>query len=354
MSTPVGQSDAQPLQARQRSSASATAGSAKPADQRAVDRLLQHPRRGRGWSPSRRGSRGRTGTSRRWSTARRTCRRRCSGAPRRRGCRRRAASRSSGATGSRGRTGRRSASSGAGSTRLPGLSRLSGSQIALTAAKSAQRLRVVHQRQQLGAGPAVAVLARQRAAVVAQLERARGEEVAEHLARAPCRARLEREVDAHVHAAVAEVAVGHAVEAVLAQQLVEVAQPGAEPLGRDGGVLPAGVGRRRRGCGRPARRRPRGSATAPPPRAASVDQPVVERAGRVGDRPARSRSSGASARRPRRTASRRPRGSSRHRAPARPDQVDDPGVQPLAGDQPPAAPAASRAGTASAASAIDG
>ena len=30
MSTPVGQSDAQPLQARQRSRASATAGSAKP------------------------------------------------------------------------------------------------------------------------------------------------------------------------------------------------------------------------------------------------------------------------------------------------------------------------------------
>ena len=30
MSTPVGQSDAQPLQARQRSSASATAGSANP------------------------------------------------------------------------------------------------------------------------------------------------------------------------------------------------------------------------------------------------------------------------------------------------------------------------------------
>jgi len=56
--------------------------------------------------------------------------------------------------------------------------------------------------------------------------------------------KYEAEVDPHVHAAVAEVPVRHAVEAVLAQQLVEVAQPGPEVLGRHGGVLPAGVGRR--------------------------------------------------------------------------------------------------------------
>ena len=50
---------------------------------------------------------------------------------------------------------------------------------------------------------------------------------------------VEREVDPHVHAAVAEVAVGHAVEPVLAQQRVEVAQVVAEPVRRHGGVLPA-------------------------------------------------------------------------------------------------------------------
>jgi hypothetical protein len=46
------------------------------------------------------------------------------------------ANRSVGVIGSRGRAGRRSASNGAGSTMLPGFSRFSGSQIALTAPKS--------------------------------------------------------------------------------------------------------------------------------------------------------------------------------------------------------------------------
>ena len=46
----------------------------------------------------------------------------------------------------------------------------------------------------------------------------------------------EREVDAGVHAAVAEVAVDETVDLVLGQQRLELAQVGAEVLGRDGGV----------------------------------------------------------------------------------------------------------------------
>ncbi len=72
------------------------------------------------------------------------------------------------------------------------------------------------------------------------------------------------EVDPDVQAAVAEVAVVGAAAAVPAQQRVELAQVGAEPLGRHRGVLPArpglaAVGEPGHGC----RRRPRGSATAP-------------------------------------------------------------------------------------------
>ena len=181
MSTPVGQSRRAALagQAEVERLGDRGIGEARrPASRRSPPGA---PGRGRGWSPSRRGSRGRTGTSRRWSSARRTCRRRCSGAPRRRGCRRRAAAGAAGVTGSRGRTGRRSASSGAGSTRLPGVEQVVRVADRLDRGEQPQRLRVVHQRQQLGAGPAVAVLAGQRAAVVAQLERARGEEVAEDL-----------------------------------------------------------------------------------------------------------------------------------------------------------------------------
>ena len=51
---------------------------------------------------------------------------------------------------------------------------------------------------------------------------------------------VEREVDADVHAAVAEVAVRDAVEAVLGEEHVLLAQVGAEAIGRDRRVLPAG------------------------------------------------------------------------------------------------------------------
>ncbi len=189
------------------------------------------------------------------------------------------------------------------------------------------RLLVVHQREQLGARPAVAVLTGERAVVVAQLERAGGEEVAEDLRRADL-ARLEREVDPHVHAAVAEMAVGHAVEAVPLQQLVEVAQPGAQPVRRDRGVLPAGVRRALQAAGGEA-----GAVLADPPERGRLGgvghQPVPEGAAlRDHDRGQR-RSFGADELHEEPAVAVR---QLRYRAAPRPDQVDDPRVQPLAGD----------------------
>ena len=77
--------------------------------------------------------------------------------------------------------------------------------------------------------------------MLAQLVGAGGQELAE--ATAPgvgvAVAVGEVEVDAHVHAAVTEVPVGHALQLVALEQLVEVAQPGPEALGRHRGVLPA-------------------------------------------------------------------------------------------------------------------
>ncbi len=101
---------------------------------------------------------------------------------------------------------------GAGRPARPGLSRSAGSKSALTAAEEVEHLGGVHPRQQLRAGPAVAVLARQAAAV-------RGGQVGGRPRRSDRNtpvppASREREVDADVHAAVAEVAVGHPVEAV--------------------------------------------------------------------------------------------------------------------------------------------
>ena len=95
-------------------------------------------------------------------------------------------------------------------------------------------------RQQLAARPAVAVLAGQRAAVATDQRRGRRRRIGERASAPSC----EREVDAHVHAAVAEVPVDQPVEAVLAHQRVELAQVGRQVLGRDGGVLPARPGRR--------------------------------------------------------------------------------------------------------------
>ena len=100
------------------------------------------------------------------------------------------------------------------------------------------RLRGVHPRQQLRARPPVAVLPRHRAAV-------RRDEVCclldEAAVPATPRPVVELEVDPHVHAAVAEVAVGNPVETALREQRVEVAQVVAQPLRGDGGVLPPGL-----------------------------------------------------------------------------------------------------------------
>ena len=60
---------------------------------------------------------------------------------------------------------------------------------------------------------------------------------------APVLPGTEGEVDAHVHAAVAEVPVRHPLQPVLVQQRLEVAEVGAQLLDRDGGVLPARVRR---------------------------------------------------------------------------------------------------------------
>ncbi len=123
-------------------------------------------------------------------------------------------------------------------------------------------------------------------------------------------ARLERHVDADVDAAVAEVAVRQAVEAVLGEERVELAQVGAEPLGRHGRVLPARPRLR-------ARRRAPGQARAVGPDlpqrrglGAGRQRRVWRRVPGVGDDRARA-GEGVLARRrrpPRRRASRRPAG----------------------------------------------
>ena len=97
------------------------------------------------------------------------------------------------------------------------------------------RLGAVHQGQELGARAAVAVLAAERAAVLGDQcrrvvhERAQGRAVL-----------LQRDVEAHVDAAIAEVAERLARDAVRGHEDVEVAQVRAEVRGRNGRVLPAG------------------------------------------------------------------------------------------------------------------
>ncbi len=190
-------------------------------------------------------------------------------------------------------------------------------------------LRGVHPRQQRRAGPAVAVLAGQAAAVRRGEVRGRLDEGPEG-GRSP--APVEGEVDAHVHAAVAEVAVGHPVEPRVPQQRVEPAQVGAQPVRGDRGVLPAGV----RGPLQAARGKARAVLADPPQRGRlgrPRHQPYVDRAGvarhPVGRRTGLlDRRTGHLGEQPAGAA-----GQVRHRPPPGPDHVDDPGVEPLAGDQ---------------------
>jgi hypothetical protein len=198
----------------------------------------------------------------------------------------------------------------------------------LDRAEEPQRLFVVHHRQQLGAGTTVAVLARERAAVLAQLLSTGQEELAEP---APPGVGValpvgEVEVDAHVHAAVAEVAVGHTLQVVGAEQLVEVAQPGPEALGRHRGVLPPGV-----------RRSPEAARGQPGP--VLPDAPERRGLPGVGDHPVLQRRAGRDQRlletgvgvlheEPAAAA-----GQVGHRPATGPDEVDDAGVETLAGHQ---------------------
>ena len=92
---------------------------------------------------------------------------------------------------------------------------------------------------------------------------------------------LELEVDPHVHAAVAEVAVGNAVQRALLEERVEVAQVGAELGGRHGGVLPAGLRGSAQRTGRQA-----GAVLADPPQRQllrDVGDDPVRYAGGAGD-----------------------------------------------------------------------
>ena len=326
--------DAQPLQDRQRSSASCTAGSARPCTSEPSSASWSTRARPRVESFSSRVARydGHITPPVVGATHLPTPVQRCTASPSDPpSC----VSRSAVATVARGRAGRRSASSGAGSTSTPGLSRLSGSQIALTAPNSAQRLLVVHQRQQLRARPPVAVLARQRAAVRrAARSRTGDQELAER--RRPPSSSKSKSIRTCTQPS-PKWPYGTPSSPCSSQQLVEVAQPGAEPLGRDGRVLPAGVRRPVAGCGRRARRRPRGSATARPPRPASST--------------ARRSSSPAAGhrRRPRRHLDEQPAGAaraasaprSRRRAPGRRSGRPAPRRRPAAGPRP-AAPAPRR------------
>jgi hypothetical protein len=196
--------------------------------------------RDRGWSPSRRGWRGRDGhitppvpvlsathlpTPVQRCTASSTEPSSWASRRKRRGSRSRAAS-------------RMSASTGRGATSTPGLSRSPGSKRCLTAANSAitsaEYIRVSSSER---ARPSPC--SPDRLPPCAAVRSAASSTKERNACRPP--APVEREVDAHVHAAVAEVAVGHPVEPGVAQQRVEPSQVVAEPVRRDRGVLPARV-----------------------------------------------------------------------------------------------------------------
>ena len=105
----------------------------------------------------------------------------------------------------------------------------------LERAEQVDRLRRVHDREQLGAGATVAVLPGQRAAVRRDERRGVGHERAQRGAGA-----LQRDVEAQVDAPVAEVPVREPVHPVRRHERLELAQVRAQPLGRHRRVLEPG------------------------------------------------------------------------------------------------------------------
>ena len=142
----------------------------------------------------------------------------------------------------------------------------------LGVSEEVQHLGDVHRAQQRRAGTAVAVLTGEGAAVGRDEHGRLVEEASE---RGRTVALPQTEVDPHVDAAVAEVAVGHTVEAVPGEQRLEVAQVGAQAIRRNGRVLPAGVGGAGQApCGQP------GAVLPDPPQRGLLDDvgddPVVQ------------------------------------------------------------------------------
>ena len=306
MSTPAGQSDAQPLQDRHRSSDSCTSSAREAPDQRAVGQLLQHPRPAAGGVLLVAGGevgRAHHAAGRRWCR-RGTCRRRRSGARRWTGRRRRAGRRTPRPRAHRPR--RRHPQVGVQRRRVDdhaGVEHVVGIEDVLDRAERGEGLGRVHV-----AAAARRAPARRRARRTSS-RRARRPAAAASTTNSRNRSRLRRRAGSRCGRARSRRRSGRRrapSRPCARQQRVELAQVGAELLGRHRGVLPARPGRLRRpACGRRARRRPRGCATAPRP-AAPVTTADVEanrrRRSASRPRPAPRRRS----RRPsRRTASRR-------------------------------------------------
>ncbi len=329
---------AQPLQARQRSSASWTSGEARPRTRAAVDRLLEHPaaspggvllvpggQPGRAHHPAGAGAVGHAAPD--------------PGAAVHGAGQVAAVLRIAEPEPPGDRPGHGAAQVGVEGARAhqhPRVEQVARVEDGLDGGHGLDRGRLVHPGEQLGAGAPVAVLARHRAAVGGdQLGRLLDERPVDRPPVGP----VEREVDAHVQAAVAEVAVGDAAQPVGGQQGLEVAQVGAEPLGRDGRVLPAGPGRRP------------GRAAPAEPGPVLADAPDGGRLGRVGEDPAGQRVAAGLGDQPaggrlglgRGRAGQldqqpaAPLGQLRHGPAPAPDHLDDAGVDALAG--PPAAAA---------------
>ena len=246
MSTPVGQSRRQPLQARQRSSASSTSSASSPGSRplTASCSTRARPRVESFSSPVARYDGHITPPLPVLSaTHLPTPVQRCTASTRPRSSR----SRSRTGPASVGAASRTSASSGAGTHEDAGVEEVVRVRERLDPSHQGQRLRGVHPAEQLRAGPAVSMLARQAAAVPGGQV---GGLLDEGAVAAAAVVRGEVEADADVEAAVAEVAVRRPVQPVGGEQGIEVAQVGTQALRWDGGVLPPGLAGRVGGAGR--------------------------------------------------------------------------------------------------------